>query len=100
MLVHDSSFVGEDAYDDDDHPRESVKEIIDQDVKLNKEEKKVLKEDLTILGEFASLLFFPQVSGHAPFTDHFVTLPVKIRKGKKINVFKSSFNKVPGYINF
>ena len=26
--------------------------------------------------------------------------PVKIRKGKKINVFKSAFNKVPGYINF
>ncbi|CDP22220.1 unnamed protein product, partial [Coffea canephora] len=50
-LVHDSSFVGEDAYDDDDHPWESVKEIIDQDVKLNKEEKKVLEEDLTILGE-------------------------------------------------
>ena len=58
-----------DAYDDDDHPWESVKEIIDQDVKLNKEEKKVLEEDLTILGEFASLFFFPQVSGHAPFTD-------------------------------
>lgn len=49
-LIHDSSYVGEDAWDDNDHPQDSVKEIIDHDVKLNTEDKKVLKEDLGISG--------------------------------------------------
>jgi cell division protease FtsH len=50
-LVHDSSYVGEDAWDDDpEHPQDNVKQIIDNDVKLNAEEKKELKEDLSISG--------------------------------------------------
>ncbi|XP_075645953.1 ATP-dependent zinc metalloprotease FTSH 12, chloroplastic [Castanea sativa] len=51
-LVHDSSYVGEDAWDDDlERPQDSVKHIIDSDVKLNAEEKKELKEDLSISEE-------------------------------------------------
>ena len=47
--VHDSSYVGEDAWDDDlERPQDSVKQINDSDVKLNAEEKKELKEDLSI----------------------------------------------------
>ena len=50
-LVHDSSYVGEDAWDDDlERPQDSVKQIIDSDLKLNAEEKKELKEDLSISG--------------------------------------------------
>ncbi|CAI9787839.1 unnamed protein product [Fraxinus pennsylvanica] len=45
-LVHDSSFVGEDAWEDDtDRSLENVKEIIDHAVKLNTEDKKSLKEE-------------------------------------------------------
>lgn len=51
-LVHDSSYVGEDAWDDDlERPQDSVKQIIDSDLKLNAEEKKELKEDLSISGQ-------------------------------------------------
>ncbi|BFG28671.1 hypothetical protein CerSpe_149450 [Prunus speciosa] len=51
-LVHDSSYVGEDAWDDDPQPpQDNVEQIIDSDVKLNQEEKKELKEDLGISGE-------------------------------------------------
>lgn len=51
-LIHDSSYVGEDAWDDDrEPPPENVKQIIESDVKLNAEEKKELKEDLGILGQ-------------------------------------------------
>lgn len=51
-LVHDSSYVGEDAWDDDPQPpQENVKQIIDSDVKLNPEEKKELEEDLGISGQ-------------------------------------------------
>lgn len=50
-LVHDSSYVGEDAWDDDPQlPQDNVKQFIDSDVKLNPEEKKELKEDLGISG--------------------------------------------------
>lgn len=50
-LVHDSSYVGEDAWDDDlERPQDNVTQIIDSDVKLNAEEKKELKEDLSISG--------------------------------------------------
>lgn len=50
-LVHDSSYVGEDAWDDDPQPpQDNVEQIIDSDVKLNQEEKKELKEDLGISG--------------------------------------------------
>lgn len=51
-LVHDSSYVGEDAWDDDPQPpQDNVKQIIDSDVKLNPEEKKELEEDLGISGQ-------------------------------------------------
>lgn len=50
-LIHDSSYVGEDAWDDDPKsPQDTVKQIIDSDVKLNAEEKKELREDLGISG--------------------------------------------------
>ncbi|KAI3456670.1 hypothetical protein Pfo_013333 [Paulownia fortunei] len=46
-LVHDSSFVGENAWEDDaGKAQDSIKEIIEQDTKLNTEDKKVLQEDL------------------------------------------------------
>ncbi|GFQ08519.1 ATP-dependent zinc metalloprotease ftsh 12 chloroplastic [Phtheirospermum japonicum] len=46
-LVHDSSFVGENAWEDDpEKAQDSIKGIIDQDAKLNKEDKKVLSDDL------------------------------------------------------
>ncbi|XP_068320026.1 ATP-dependent zinc metalloprotease FTSH 12, chloroplastic [Pyrus communis] len=51
-LVHDSSYVGEDAWDDDPQPpQDNVKQIIDSNVKLNPEEKKELEEDLGISGQ-------------------------------------------------
>ncbi|KAG6687214.1 hypothetical protein I3843_11G059100 [Carya illinoinensis] len=50
-LIHDSSYVGEDAWDDDPKsPQDNVKQIIDSNVKLNVEEKKELREDLGISG--------------------------------------------------
>ncbi|KAK6123878.1 hypothetical protein DH2020_042369 [Rehmannia glutinosa] len=46
-LVHDSSFVGENAWEDDaEKAQDSIKEIVKQDTKLNKEDKKVLLDDL------------------------------------------------------
>ncbi|KAL3851024.1 hypothetical protein ACJIZ3_012906 [Penstemon smallii] len=46
-LVHDSSFIGEDAWEDDtEKAPERVNEIIEQDIKLNTEDKNILKEDL------------------------------------------------------
>lgn len=52
-LVCDSAYVGEDAWDDDPlPPQESVKQVIDKDVRLNPEEKKELKEDLGISGYY------------------------------------------------
>ncbi|KAM2259420.1 hypothetical protein PS2_004287 [Malus domestica] len=51
-LVHDSSYVGEDAwYDDPQLPQDNVKQVIDSDVKFNPEEKKELEEDLGISAE-------------------------------------------------
>ncbi|KAI8011682.1 hypothetical protein LOK49_LG06G00056 [Camellia lanceoleosa] len=48
-LIHDSSYVGEDAWDDDpESPQDNVRGIIEKDVKLDTEEKKVLSEDLRI----------------------------------------------------
>lgn len=50
-LIHDSSYVGEDAWDDDPKPsQDKVKQIIDSDVKLSAEDKKELKEELGITG--------------------------------------------------
>ncbi|XVF78012.1 hypothetical protein PTKIN_Ptkin14bG0093900 [Pterospermum kingtungense] len=52
MLIHDSSYVGENAWDDDPEPsKENVKQIIDSDARLNAEQKKVLRKDLGISGE-------------------------------------------------
>lgn len=51
-LIHDGSYVGEEAWDDDPEPlQDKVKQIIDSDVKLNAEEKKELGEGLGISGE-------------------------------------------------
>lgn len=50
-LIRDTSFVGEDAWDDDpEPPEENIKQLIDNDVKLDAEKKKKLKEDLGISG--------------------------------------------------
>ncbi|XP_043688912.1 ATP-dependent zinc metalloprotease FTSH 12, chloroplastic isoform X2 [Telopea speciosissima] len=49
VLIHDSSYVGEDAWDDDPEPPEkNVKQIIDDDMRFNEEEKKKLKEGLGV----------------------------------------------------
>ncbi|TKY68583.1 ATP-dependent zinc metalloprotease FTSH 12 [Spatholobus suberectus] len=51
-LVHDTSYVGEDAWEDDQEaPEERVKQIIEDDERLNKEEKKELTKGLGISGE-------------------------------------------------
>ncbi|KAL3005675.1 hypothetical protein AAZX31_08G233000 [Glycine max] len=48
-LVHDTSYVGEDAWEDDrEAPEERVKQIIEDDERLNKEEKKELTKGLGI----------------------------------------------------
>ncbi|CAI0450492.1 unnamed protein product [Linum tenue] len=50
-LIHDTSYVGEDAWDDDAMPpQENVKQIIENDKRLNTEEKKELEEELGISG--------------------------------------------------
>ena len=50
-LIHDSSYVGEDAWvDDPEPPQDSVKQVIDNNVRLSAEEKKKLTEDLGISG--------------------------------------------------
>ncbi|KAK7313902.1 hypothetical protein VNO77_39107 [Canavalia gladiata] len=49
MLVHDTSYVGEDAWEDDQEAH--VKQIIEDDEMLNKEEKKELTKNLGISGE-------------------------------------------------
>lgn len=50
-LVHDTSYVGEDAWEDDrEAPEERVKQIIEDDERLNKEEKKELTKGLGISG--------------------------------------------------
>ncbi|XP_021299489.1 ATP-dependent zinc metalloprotease FTSH 12, chloroplastic [Herrania umbratica] len=52
MLIHDSSYVGENAWDDDPEPsKENVKQIIDNDARLNAEEKEELSKDLGFSGE-------------------------------------------------
>ncbi|KAK3010144.1 hypothetical protein RJ639_011801 [Escallonia herrerae] len=51
-LIHDSSYVGEDAWDDDtDTAQAKVKESIQNDMTLNKEEKDVLQKDLGVSDE-------------------------------------------------
>ncbi|XP_057453305.1 ATP-dependent zinc metalloprotease FTSH 12, chloroplastic [Lotus japonicus] len=51
-LVHDTTYVGEDAWEDDQEtPEEHVKQIIKDDERLNRQEKKELTKDLGISGE-------------------------------------------------
>ncbi|KAL8461893.1 hypothetical protein ACS0TY_033099 [Phlomoides rotata] len=46
-LIHDSSFVGENAWKDDaEKAQENIKEIIEQDTQLNTDDKKVLQKGL------------------------------------------------------
>lgn len=50
-LVHDTTYVGEDAWEDDQEtPEEHVKQIIKDDERLNRQEKKELTKDLGISG--------------------------------------------------
>ncbi|XP_029130211.1 ATP-dependent zinc metalloprotease FTSH 12, chloroplastic isoform X2 [Cajanus cajan] len=54
-LVHDTSYVGEDAWEDDQEaPEERVKQIIEGDERLNKEDRKELSIGLGISGEVQS----------------------------------------------
>ncbi|KAK0598789.1 hypothetical protein LWI29_038027 [Acer saccharum] len=51
-LIHNSSYVGEDAWvDDPEPPQDSVKQVIDNNERLSAEEKKKLTEDLGISGK-------------------------------------------------
>lgn len=50
-LVHDSSYVGEDAWvDDPEPPFKNVKQVIESNSRLTAEDKEKLKEDLGISG--------------------------------------------------
>lgn len=52
-LIHDSSYVGEDAWiDDPEPPIDSIKTVIDNNERLSEEDKKKLSEDLGISGLF------------------------------------------------
>lgn len=56
-LVHDSSYIGEDAWDDEqDTPEENVKQMIENDERLDKEERKELTKGLGISGSLVVLL--------------------------------------------
>lgn len=56
-LARDSSYIGEDAWDDDlDTPEENVKQMIENDERLDKEEKKELEKGLGISGSLVVLL--------------------------------------------
>ncbi|WJX87517.1 ATP-dependent zinc metalloprotease FTSH 12, chloroplastic, variant 2 [Trifolium repens] len=51
-LVHDTTYVGEDAWEDDqESSEEHVKQIVENDERLNSEEKKELTKDLAISGK-------------------------------------------------
>lgn len=51
-LMHDSSYVGEDAWEDDsDRSLQTVKEIIERDVRMSAEDKKNLEKDLGVSAE-------------------------------------------------
>lgn len=50
-LIHDSSFVGENAWEDDaEKAQENIKEIIEQDTQLKTDDKKILQKDLGLSG--------------------------------------------------
>lgn len=50
-LIHDSSYIGEDAWEDDTGSH-NMKEVIERDTRLRVEDKEALKENLGISGEF------------------------------------------------
>ncbi|XP_068656119.1 ATP-dependent zinc metalloprotease FTSH 12, chloroplastic [Aristolochia californica] len=51
-LIHDNTYVGEDAWEDDkDSSQENVMSLIESDSRLNPSQKKELKENLGITGE-------------------------------------------------
>lgn len=51
-FIHDSTYVGEDAWDDDSEPsQQKLNQIIDSDGNLNSEEKYEMKKDLGVSGE-------------------------------------------------
>lgn len=50
-LVHDTTYVGEDAWEDDqESSEEHVKQIVDDEERLNSEEKNEITKDLGISG--------------------------------------------------
>lgn len=50
-LIHDDSYVGEDAWEDDpEPPQENIRQIIESDSSLKPEEKKELTDQLGISG--------------------------------------------------
>lgn len=50
-LIHDSSYVGEDAWDEDiNHPLENVKGIINNDTSLSAEEKRAVQSEIGVSG--------------------------------------------------
>lgn len=71
MLIHDSSYVGENAWDDDPEPsKENVKQIIDSDARLNAEEKEELRKDLGISGQLICM----HIHSHKSLNSSFVSL--------------------------
>ena len=57
-LVHDTSFVGENAWEDDaEKAQENIKKVIEQDSALNSEDKQVLQADLGLSGLFLVISF-------------------------------------------
>ncbi|GAV73495.1 AAA domain-containing protein/Peptidase_M41 domain-containing protein [Cephalotus follicularis] len=50
-VIHDNSYVGEDAWDDDPEPAEdNLKQVIDSDARFSAEEKRELKKELGLAG--------------------------------------------------
>ncbi|CAN4096890.1 unnamed protein product [Withania somnifera] len=50
-LIHDNSYVGEDAWEDDDSGSHNMEEVIEHDTRLRVEDKETLKGDLGISAE-------------------------------------------------
>lgn len=52
VLIHDDSYIGEDAWEDDPDPsQESIAQVIQSDEKLNEIQKEEMKKDLGITGK-------------------------------------------------
>lgn len=50
-MIHDISYVGEDAWEEDPEPQDNIRKILNDDLRLSTEDKKVLSENLGISGE-------------------------------------------------